>query len=200
MSAGQTIAVGILAGGESRRFGSDKALAVHAGISTLEWLVTRLWPQVQSLWVASRPGQSRPRLDGVNTVQDGSGAGPLAGVQALLAAMDADWLLVLPVDLLELPPDWVAGWRRALTGADAAVRALVLVDAAGDWQPVHCLLHRSLAASAAAALTAGRYGLGDWLRRVGALPVRLPQPRCFNTVAEWQQARVESASPVSSDR
>src|SRR5579872_1795579 len=82
----------ILAGGMSRRYGRDKALASLDGVPLLQWVIDRIRPQVDVLALsgAARPEFALPAIpDGVD------GAGPLAALCSILAwAEDRDILLV----------------------------------------------------------------------------------------------------------
>lgn len=106
----------VLAGGQSRRFGSDKAAAVFAGRTLLDHVVDALRPQVDALLICGRalPGfacvPDRPR----------AGLGPLGGLNAALhwaAANGFDRVASAPCDAPGLPPDLVA--RLAACGAPA---------------------------------------------------------------------------------
>ena len=87
----------VLAGGESRRMGSDKALLSRGGKSQLAHVVALLEPLVERVFVSTRPGQQaepeRSRFDQI--VDRYESIGPVAGI---LSAMDehpgVDWLVV----------------------------------------------------------------------------------------------------------
>lgn len=92
----------VLAGGQSRRFGSDKAEENFGGRSLLDWSLAALAPHVELLLVSGRP---HPRH---LTVADrpAAGLGPLGGLAgALAAAQDRQFthLLSLPCDTPRLP-------------------------------------------------------------------------------------------------
>jgi len=91
----------VLAGGQSRRMGSDKALLEHAGRSQLSHTVALLEPFVERVFVSTRAAQAdEPERRRFRQILDRyDDLGPLAGV---LSAMDRDphcaWL-VLACDL-----------------------------------------------------------------------------------------------------
>ncbi len=97
----------ILAGGQSRRFGSDKAGALFAGKALLDHVAEALRPQVADLVVAGR------EWPGITSLADlpRAGLGPLGG---LAAALDHGWRLGFDAvlssgcDLLGIPPDLAA--------------------------------------------------------------------------------------------
>ncbi len=97
----------VLAGGESLRMGSNKALLDYCG--------QPLWRHLHDVLTQSGCGQvlisgTLPDLQaGEETIPDLTpGLGPLAGIAAVIAnqkeALSAHWLLVVPVDLPLLTP------------------------------------------------------------------------------------------------
>jgi len=106
----------ILAGGASRRFGSDKMAAMLGGKSVAEQIVARATPQVDLLaWNAlcDRLGLG---LDVI--VDETPGQGPLAGVLAGLhwaKARGFEFVATVPGDSPFFPPDIIARLRSAWT-------------------------------------------------------------------------------------
>jgi molybdenum cofactor guanylyltransferase len=92
----------VLAGGQSRRMGRDKA-RLPAGTTTLvERIIVRLSPMVDEVIVA---GGSFPDLDGVRVVADDRpGAGPLTGIAAGLRALPGEVGWVVACDLPDVDP------------------------------------------------------------------------------------------------
>jgi molybdopterin-guanine dinucleotide biosynthesis protein A len=94
----------ILAGGEARRFGSDKALAHWRGRPLIEHVVAGLLPQVEAVIVCGRTHA------GLVSVPDRPepGLGPLGGIAAALhyaAGEGFDAVLTVPCDGPVLPGD-----------------------------------------------------------------------------------------------
>jgi molybdopterin-guanine dinucleotide biosynthesis protein A len=157
-----TLLGAVLAGGQSTRFGSDKALAVLDGRTLLELAVGRLAGWCGAVVVIGRG-------DGpVETVADwpGPGMGPLAGLAgALRHGRERGFgaVLTLGVDSLGLPDDLpgLLGPGPAYL-ADQPVVGLWPVDAAG----------------AAEAILAGdgRHSMRAMAEAVGARAVRLAVP------------------------
>lgn len=92
----------ILAGGQSRRFGTDKANARWNGEPLITHCVAKLSPQVDGLVICGRS------FDGIVSLTDrpGPGLGPLSAINAALhyaAAHDFQALLSVPVDVHPLP-------------------------------------------------------------------------------------------------
>lgn len=108
MIAAPVVAALVLAGGQSRRMGTDKAAAELGGRSLLSRALDRLRPQADACAVSGGRHPGRLRVDGAPVLPDGDGDGPLAGVLAGLdwaAALGARVLLTAPVDTPFLPND-----------------------------------------------------------------------------------------------
>ena len=104
----------ILAGGQSRRFGEDKALALLAGRSLIDHAIDALAGQVEQVIVVGRP----PDRAGVTTIPDrpSPGLGPLGGLNAALhhaRAKGFDAVVSIGCDTPILPRDLVALLRAA---------------------------------------------------------------------------------------
>ena len=97
----------ILAGGQSRRFGSDKAEAVFEGKKLLDHVAEALRPQCAELVIA---GRQWPGLTSVADIPD-AGLGPLAGLAGALDYAERngfDAVLSCGCDLLGIPADLAA--------------------------------------------------------------------------------------------
>lgn len=161
----------ILAGGGSRRFGSDKALAEIVGATCVERAAGALTPLVSETLIATGPtardypANARVVLD---PVADG---GPLAGLAAGLRAATTPWLLVVPVDLPFLTAKSLA---RLLDASNRGPDGVVAVDPDGRIQPATALLRIASALPIALAhLTEGRLALRDLIAALDVKPVRL---------------------------
>jgi molybdopterin-guanine dinucleotide biosynthesis protein A len=99
------VALGILAGGRAQRLGgADKALAMHAGSRLVDRTLGALGEDYGATLISyNRDGASLPSRVRVVKDRRAEFAGPLAGIEALLAACEAPWLLSVPVDLEEIP-------------------------------------------------------------------------------------------------
>lgn len=73
----------VLAGGSSRRFGTDKSAALLRGKTLLEWVIERARPQVDALLVSKNKDiAASPDLE--RLADDRPGEGPLAGILTAL--------------------------------------------------------------------------------------------------------------------
>ncbi len=87
----------VLAGGESRRMGRDKALLSHNGQSQLAWMAALLGLVTERVFVSARSTQQhdaeRSRFELI--VDHYENIGPMAGIlSALEEYPDVDWLVV----------------------------------------------------------------------------------------------------------
>jgi molybdopterin-guanine dinucleotide biosynthesis protein A len=144
----------ILAGGQSRRFGSDKALALIDGRPMLEHVADRLRGQCEALIVVGRDWSGMTRTDDLPA----SGLGPLGGLAGAMAhahSHDFDAVLTSSCDLPELPHDLLA-----LLGAP---------DALLTSQPTIGLWHASHAEALRHYLESGESrSVRAWADRIGA--------------------------------
>ena len=94
----------ILAGGQSRRFGSDKSGALFVGKALLDHVADALRPQCAELVVA---GREWPGIPSVADIPE-NGQGPLGGLAGALDYAQStgfDFVLSCGCDLLGLPTD-----------------------------------------------------------------------------------------------
>ncbi len=148
----------VLAGGQSTRFGSDKALAEYGGQSLLALAVARLSPWCEKVVVVGRETAPAPTLPDWPR----AGMGPLGGLAAALRLAEQERfnaVLSLGVDSLGLPENL----PELLAPAPA-----YLAD-----QPVVGLWPVSAGAAAAAILEGqGRHSMRALAEAVGARAVQ----------------------------
>lgn len=152
----------ILAGGQARRFGSDKAQALWRGRRLIDHVADALGSQTTALIVCGR------KEPGFGCVPDrpGPGLGPLGGLNAALRFAETHGfahVLTAGVDCPGLPADLAA--RLAGEGAG------VVAD-----QPVVGLWPVSVADDLADFLAEGGRALYGFAERVAARRVALPAP------------------------
>lgn len=162
------IAGGILAGGQSRRMGEDKARLVLDGAPLLDLAIARLKPQVSALVVNRHDLKVPVDTHGLPVVTDAVGdhQGPLAG---LLAALD--WaghlgftsVATVAVDTPFFPRDLVAKLAGAAQGLDMAV-----ASSGGRLHPVFGLWKVTLAPALLDFMQGSRRSVHDWALSHGA--------------------------------
>jgi molybdopterin-guanine dinucleotide biosynthesis protein A len=161
----------VLAGGQSRRMGRDKAALILEGETLVERAARRLAQACPEAIVA---GGARPALESLESVPDGPGAGPVAGILGAATAHPGRSLLVLACDLPAVPVslleeiahargDWVTPrWQGRVEPLCALYRpaALAVLEQralAGEYA-LHALADTDLASSYLEAEALERHG------------------------------------------
>ncbi len=142
----------ILAGGQSTRMGRDKALLEFQHTP----LIARAVDCLRSLPLSARICGSRPDLARFAPVIPDRfpGCGPLAGIEAGLAATDAALNLFIPVDMPDLPVEFLR-WMIARAEASEAVATIPCLG--GRAQPLCAIYSRRLAPGLRSVLGSGHY-------------------------------------------
>jgi molybdenum cofactor guanylyltransferase len=165
----------VLAGGASRRFGSDKLASDLGGRPLLHHAIERLLDVCDEVVVVLPPRGDEPPVPRGSVVfarDDVEHEGPLAGMASGLAVVSSERAVVAGGDMPGLDPDVVRELLRASeeTGAVAAV----LADG-GDGRPLPCVVRTEPALAAARRLlAAGRRRLQDLQAEVPTVLVDEP--------------------------
>ena len=146
----------VLAGGRSRRFGpEDKALAELGGDALLARVVDRISTVTEEVVVSCRQEQVEPFERALPSatvdafvVDRHSNAGPVAGIEAGLDAVSAEYAAVVACDMPFVEPAVVEELFQCAEGVDAAVPE----SADGRLQPVQAV-YRTGAMQVAASRT-----------------------------------------------
>ncbi len=176
----------ILAGGAGRRMGGvQKGLQLLRGRPLIEWVIERLRGQVDELLISANAEVDAYRRYGFAVIQDalkepdGSLAGPLAGLQAGLAAAAHPLVVTAPCDVPFLPADLVQRLHQGLTRAQADI---AFPEIAGRVQPVFILVRReTLPQLTHYLLQSGRRADG-WYRELRSVAVPFDDPAAFANV------------------
>lgn len=142
----------IMAGGQSRRFGSDKAAYVQDGRALIEHCHAALLPQVDEVVICGRAWADWQQVEDYPE----AGLGPLGGLAGALRYASAhgfDAVLSLPVDTYPLPGDLAA----RLGSAPAAFAGQYLI---GLWPA-------ALAERLLAHIGAGHRSVRSWIEACG---------------------------------
>lgn len=162
----------ILAGGASRRFGSDKARHPVAGRPMIAHVYDVLADVADPIYVSVRAPNADTDLP-VKHVYDGyPDAGPLAGLHAGLCRCATPWLLALACDMPFLTVDVL---RTLLAARAAAPGPVVARTPDGRLHPLCALYPRTVLGEVGAALQSHRYALRDLLLRASPI-IEIPVP------------------------
>jgi len=171
----------ILAGGQSRRFGSDKSLAALHGQPLIAHCIRALSLEARHVVICGRPWPGHHHLPDWMP-----GAGPLAGLSAALAYARANGqthVLSVACDMPVLP----AGLAEALSPAPAVALG----------QPTLGLWPSSLSSVLRAHLAAGHRSVLSWVEATGARQVDLGNLPNINTEADLAALNALPAGPRS---
>jgi molybdopterin-guanine dinucleotide biosynthesis protein A len=168
---GPTVPVYILAGGRSRRFGSDKARALVGGVPLLVSVARCLEPVASRTTVVAGEAGAYSDL-GFDTIADVvAQRGPLGG---LLTAIEHSgpgrWLFLSACDWVGVRADWVV---RLLERRAPGVQAVVYKGE--RFEPLFALYHTSLRDTVAGLIESGRLETRNVFAR--ATTEVLPPPR-----------------------
>ncbi|MEO9383897.1 molybdenum cofactor guanylyltransferase MobA [Chromobacterium phragmitis] len=161
----------LLAGGQSSRMGGvDKGWLELNGVALAERAAARLRPQADALLISANRNLERYAALGEVVTDDPAyaGGGPLAGLEAGLAACHTEWLITAPCDLPLLPDNLAARLMAPLRLGEAQIS---VAHCAGLPQPVCMALSRALLPSLRAYLAGGGRRVREWQAANGALAV-----------------------------
>lgn len=189
------LAVLILAGGQSRRMGRDKALLTVEGVS----LLRRTWDIGQALtssvWVVTSRVRTYRHLlpETAGWISEPlpapteSPPGPLVAFTRALAQIDADWVLLLSCDLPALRVEVLQRWVQQLSERSSNVVAYLPRHPKG-WEPL-CGFYRSTCLPRLETyVAAGGRSFQPWLAHQSAQAIPdIPMEMLINcnTPEEW---------------
>ncbi|MEM9264829.1 MAG: molybdenum cofactor guanylyltransferase [Cyanobacteria bacterium P01_F01_bin.13] len=199
MKPRSTVAL-ILAGGQSRRMGRDKALLPlpHSGKQTLLQHICHIAQACVSRTYVLTPWPERYREllpPAVELLQEvPAKAGPMVALgQGWSRVVEdtpiPDWLLVLACDLPALEADVLQMWQQELTTVQSgAIAALPKHD--NRWEPLCGFYHRRCIPSLKQAITANTLSFQKWLANETVWQLPLTNSHMLqncNNPTEWQQ-------------
>jgi len=171
--AGMAFAAALIAGGESRRMGTDKALL------TVTWRGRQmpLWKRQLSVLEELQPSQlmlsgpSRPGSHVVAIPDRWTAAGPLAGIATCLDVCAHEFLLALAVDLPRMEPGCL---RRLLLHSGNACGIVPVRQ--GRYEPLAAVYPQRAFVIAAARLERSELRLQEFVRELVAAGLVHPWP------------------------
>lgn len=184
----------VLAGGRgSRMGGADKGLQNHRGMPLALHALLRLAPQVGTVMINANRNLGAYESMGAPVWPDAlpDYPGPLAGFLAGLEHCETPYLVTVPCDTPDFPPDLVERLARALLDADAEI-ALAATREEGVLraQPVFCLMKCELLESLVAFTHGGQRKIDRWTGQHRCAQAVFEDAHSFfnaNTPADLQQ-------------
>lgn len=169
----------ILAGGRARRFGGAcKPLLEVAGARIIDRQLAILRPLFDRILVVANAPAPFAAL-GLEVIADlRPGLGPLAGLEAALAATAAESLFLVAGDMPALDPRAIALVLEAFA-RDAVADAAAFVGARGP-EPLHAVYARRILPAVRARLDGGQLAARDLLAELRLVPVDDALLRAFD--------------------
>lgn len=188
----------VLAGGLGRRMGGvDKGLSRLGGEPLVEHIIRRMAPQVGRLIINANQNHDIYAGFGYPVVGDRieGHAGPLAGLEAGLAACTTPYLLTVPCDSPFLPADLVSRLAACLT----AHKASIAVARTGEQlHPVFSLIRSDELPELQAFINAGGRRMEAWLRRLCWAPCPFDDcPEAFANINTPDELRAHQAGDTA---
>ena len=186
----------VLAGGDSLRMGSPKALLPLGDTTVIGAVVGVLRPMFHRTIVVTRDPGALPDL-GVDVIADGRAErGPLVGLAGGLAAGSAPWYFVVGCDMPFLNRDVIKHLAAKLGGCDVLAPCI-----GGRVQPLHAFYGRTCLSIAEKLLDQGNTSLIALIERLHlrqvpewdllAIDPTLQSFRDLDTTAEYRAALEE---------
>jgi molybdopterin-guanine dinucleotide biosynthesis protein A len=192
----------VLAGGQSKRMGRDKALVAIEGVPLLQRVCDVALQCTPLVYVITfRPDQYRAivpptchliqeyALPGENTPH-----GPLIGFAQALETIPPDakteWVLLLACDLPSLSGEWLQQWANALEHVGDAIA--LLPRSTKGWEPLCGFYRTSCLATLRAAIEQGDRSFQSWLAQEFVQELPLNDARMLfncNTPQDLEQVR-----------
>ncbi len=182
----------VLAGGRgSRMGGKDKGLALLNGKPLFLYVLQALEPQVSNIVISANRNIETYREQNVHVIEDSLAdyQGPLAGMLAVIEAVESEWLLFCPCDTPNIPHDLALRLWQSRGNAQAVW--------ANDGQRDHpgvTLIHRSLRPSLSEYLRSGERRVMQFLLSAGGHAVIFNNDKAsfanINTpdeLSQWQK-------------
>ncbi|MCC3409467.1 MAG: molybdenum cofactor guanylyltransferase [Microcoleus sp. PH2017_10_PVI_O_A] len=192
----QKIAVIVLAGGQSSRMGTDKALLEIEGKSLLQRaceVAAALTPQVYVL--TAWPDRYRSTLTEPSQflVEYNPGTGPLVALTQGLTDISADWILLLACDLPLLDSRIIDNWASKLTEFPPSTLAVVPYQNS-RWEPLCGFYRPQSLSSLQSFIEKGGRSFQKWLNQIQAIPLPVGKPEALmlsncNTLEEFHQLK-----------
>ncbi len=174
----------VLAGGQSRRMGRNKALLEIAGETLLVRTARLVFDVTGSTIVIGDPDLYIHC--GFPVIGDRiSGMGPLGGLLTALENTTAEWNLVVACDMPGLTANAL---RELLAAAENAGSRRCVVPVTNDLpQPLCALYHRDCLPVVGRAVAAGHLRMQDLVKQIDSVPAFGFDPQVFENVNTWRE-------------
>ena len=132
----------VLAGGQSRRFGQDKAKYLYNNKRMLDWSLESLSETSERFIIANQAYETEFSIyNDIRTDCTKTGCGPLGGLHAALTHATQEWVALAACDMPNLSP---AYWQVLFEQANNAQHAVVIRGNDKRLQTLAALYNKSL--------------------------------------------------------
>jgi molybdenum cofactor guanylyltransferase len=167
----------VLAGGQSRRMGVDKAMLAFRGETLIQHAAEIVGEAAGNVTIIGPP--ERYAWLGLQVIPDERpGFGPLGGVVTALSISEAEWALVVGCDL----PNIDAGLLRRLIALTTADSHCIVPESPNGLEPLCAVWHRSALPQLRCALAAERLKMKMVVRELNARIYPVADPRLFRNI------------------
>lgn len=175
----------VLAGGQSRRMGRDKAMLPLAGKSLVEHMASIAKEAAGSAAIVGDP--AKYGYTGFSVVTDlRPGCGPLSGIHTALTVSHAAWNLILACDMPQVSPAFLLSLvNRALAGSCDCV---IPAGPSGKPEPLCAVYHLRSLPAISRALDSKVYKIMEAVKDLRLDIWQIPESSCFqnvNTPQDW---------------
>lgn len=158
------VSLGLLVGGQSTRFGSEKYRAYLNGIPMVQHVYRTAVDLVDEILVSVGSEEKNIGLPYDYAVLDEiAGAGPLEGIRACLSRASNEWLLIMACDLPFITTGTLA---KLIQHAREPNKIIMCRSKDGQTQPLCGCYHRSLVPFLETALKEERFGVHRFIDSV----------------------------------
>ena len=186
----------ILAGGQSRRFGSDKALFQIEGVPLIQAAYETLIQVASPLFVSVASTQTRYNIPATHLPDATGHAGPLAGIYAALNASPHDWLLVLAVDIPFITPTHL----QKLLDARTPTTDAVIAASKDRIHPLCACYHKRSLPSAKKLLDQSTYRVTTFLNTLNTQAVKLTPSHILTNLNTPPDSKTRNPKPETRNR
>jgi len=170
----EKIAAYILAGGQSRRFGSDKSLHLFRGKPLIEHVIDAVRPLVQSIFIVTGNTDKYSHL-GLPSLRDiVEGLGPLGGIHTALTHIGKGYAIVLGCDTPNINRELLSYMIHISSGND-----VVIPYYRDMYEPLHALYSSACLPSVEKAIQAGMRQVISFFSERSIRTVSEPEIRRF---------------------
>ena len=163
----------VLAGGQSSRFGSDKAVAEVGGVPMLQRVIDRLQHKDQEVTIVTGEDKRYEWFGHAVITDQPAGIGPLGGLAAALhhrRQYGMGWLLLTSCDLVD--PE--RAWAEQLDAHRESVPSNAIAFRGAYWEPMFALYHTKLLPLVARQIEQGHHSMQSLLDATEAVAIELP--------------------------